>query len=1507
MLQLSNTSIANGSSFTTPVLTATTTYYVEAVSGTAVSSRTSVVVTINAAPALAAIVTNNETISSGQTATLQATADAGNTIKWYAAASGGASLATGPSFTTPALAATTTYYVETESASGCVSSSRVAVKVTVTSGPVNPNCNAATAQQSGIDGLCLLCGVDNPGASTDANATNFTSIHLAVGVGATGYQRLIFASAGSATDSIRLDLETPTGLADVSVLGGATVTVLNGTSVVNSYPLNSSLLKLKLLSGNRFKATVPAGGIYDRVEIRFGALVSALDNLNIYGAEVIYPNPTVTSGDQSICSGSTAVLKATANGGTTLRWFATASSTTVLATGETFTTPALTATTTYYIEVSKAGCANVERVPVKVTVNPAIVFATTVLSNATVNSSYSKQINVATGGTPAFTYTLAAGSSLPAGLTLSANGTIGGTPTASGDFTFSVVATDSKLCTATAAYTLKVTAALALPAATLPNGIVGTVYPTQTIPAATGGTTPYTYTATNLPPGLTFNPSTREITGTPTQKGTFVIPVTATDANGNSVSNDYTIIVRDPLVLPAATLADGTVGVPYPAQTIPAATGGAGPYTYSATGIPAGLSFDLLTRTITGTPTTKGTFTIPVKVTDADGNSVTRNYTIKVSDPLVLPAKVLADGTAGTLYATETLPSATGGTGPYTYVATNLPAGLSFNATTRQISGTPTQSGSYNINVEVTDAVGAKATQTYALKVNGVLSLPTAVLPAGLVGTAYPAQTLPAVISGTSPYTYAATGVPAGLSFDPLTRKLTGTPATGGNYTIKVTATDANNLSTSTDYALVVNVGAPVVAGATTCSGTTATLTVSNTLPGVTYRWYASTGNTSIANGSSFTTPVLTATTTYYVEAVSGTAVSSRTSVVVTINAAPALAAIVTNNETISSGQTATLQATADAGNTIKWYAAASGGASLATGPSFTTSALAATTTYYVETESASGCVSSSRVAVKVTVTSGPVNPNCNAATAQQSGIDGLCLLCGVDNPGASTDANATNFTSIHLAVGVGATGYQRLIFASAGSATDSIRLDLETPTGLADVSVLGGATVTVLNGTSVVNSYPLNSSLLKLKLLSGNRFKATVPAGGIYDRVEIRFGALVSALDNLNIYGAEVIYPNPTVTSGDQSICSGSTAVLKATANGGTTLRWFATASSTTVLATGETFTTPALTATTTYYIEVSKAGCANVERVPVKVTVNPAIVFATTVLSNATVNSSYSKQINVATGGTPAFTYTLAAGSSLPAGLTLSANGTIGGTPTASGDFTFSVVATDSKLCTATAAYTLKVTAALALPAATLPNGIVGTVYPTQTIPAATGGTTPYTYTATNLPPGLTFNPSTREITGTPTQKGTFVIPVTATDANGNSVSNDYTIIVRDPLVLPAATLADGTVGVPYPAQTIPAATGGAGPYTYSATGIPAGLSFDPLTRTITGTPTTKGTFTIPVKVTDADGNSVTRNYTIKVSDPLVLLGKSSCRRYSGYTICYRDPSISNRWYRSLYLCCH
>ncbi|WP_082458604.1 putative Ig domain-containing protein [Pedobacter sp. Leaf216] len=1201
----------NNGTFVTPAISSATVFYVEAVSGTAISTRTSVTVSVNPPATLATVTTNNQVINSGQTTTLTATADAGNTIAWFDAPTGGTQVGSGTSFTTPALTATKIYYIETTNANGCISASRVPVTVTVINGGGATACNAANGQSTGINGICLLCAVNGAGNSTDANANNFTRISLAVGATATGYQQLIFPSTGVATDSIRLDLALPTGLADVGLLNNVTVTVLNGTTVVKTVQLNGGLLSLQLLSGNRFAATVLAGGAYDRVQVSFGALVSALTSLDIYGATVVYPNPTFIAGAQCICSGSTATLSATANGGTTLAWFDAPTGGNQVGTGANFTTPALTVTTTYYVQVSKGTCSNTTRVPVVISVNPAIVFAGTTLTNATIASPYSKQLPVATGGTPGYTYTLASGSTLPAGLTLSTAGLVSGTPTATGNPTFDVVATDTKGCSTTSTFTLTVTPALALAPGALPNGVTGTAYTTNGIPAATGGTGPYTYTATSLPPGLTFNPATREITGTPTQIGTYTIPVTVTDANGNTITANYTIKVTDPLVLPAATLANGTTGTVYPTQTIPSATGGSTPYTYAATGLPPGLTFDPATRAISGTPTQAGTFTVPVTVTDADGKTATNNYTIVVVDPLLLPAATLPDGTEGTVYATQTLPSATGGVGPYTYAATNLPAGLTFNPATREVSGTPTQAGNYAIGVIATDSEGRTASNTYALKVIGVLSLPGASLPNGIVGTPYPTQTLPAVTGGTAPYTYLATNLPPGLSFNTATREITGTPTLGGTFTISLTATDANGNKATTAYSITVTVNAPVVAAATVCAGSSATLSVSNLQAGVTYNWYAATGSTPLVTNNTgvFVTPVVTAPTVFYVEAVSGTAVSSRTAVNVSVNPSATLATVTTNSQVINAGQSTTLLATADAGNTIQWYDAATGGTQVGTGTSFTTPTLAATTTYYVETTTASGCKSASRVPVTVTVLNNGGGTACNAANAQNSGITGICLLCGITGAGNSTDADPANFTRISLSVGVGSSGYQQLIFPAAGTATDSLRLDLALPTGLADVGLLNNVTVTVLNGTTVVKTVQLNGGLLNLQLLSGNRFAATILAGGAYDRVQVSFGALVTALTSLDVYGATVIYPNPTVTAGAQTICAGSTATLTATANGGTTLAWYDAATGGTQLATGETFTTPALTATTTYYIQVSKGGCPNVTRVPVTVTVTPAL----------------------------------------------------------------------------------------------------------------------------------------------------------------------------------------------------------------------------------------------------------------------------------------------------------
>lgn len=164
------------------------------------------------------------------------------------------------------------------------------------------------------------------------------------------------------------------------------------------------------------------------------------------------------------------------------------------------------------------------------------------------------------------------------------------------------------------------------------------------------------------------------------------------------------------------------------------------------------------------------------------------------------------------------------------------------------------------------------------------MTLPPMVLPDGIVGSIYVSQTLPAAVGGTSPFTYTATGVPSGLTFNPITREITGTPTLGGTFIITVTVTDANGLTATQNYTLVVRVPAPQIAGIESCSGSSTNLTIASPVNGVAYNWYAdATGGTILYTGTSFQTPVISATT-YYVEGESGTASSSRTAVTVTIS-----------------------------------------------------------------------------------------------------------------------------------------------------------------------------------------------------------------------------------------------------------------------------------------------------------------------------------------------------------------------------------------------------------------------------------------------------------------------------------------------------------------------------------------------------------------------------------------------------------------------------------------------
>ncbi|GAA1374404.1 putative Ig domain-containing protein [Streptomyces beijiangensis] len=141
------------------------------------------------------------------------------------------------------------------------------------------------------------------------------------------------------------------------------------------------------------------------------------------------------------------------------------------------------------------------------------------------------------------------------------------------------------------------------------------------------------------------------------------------------------------------------------------AQGGTAPYTWSATGLPAGLSIDSGTGTVSGATSTAGAGQVTVTATDAAGKSGSTTFTWTVGDSGGGTLSMTNPG-GQTVYTGRPFTlalKATGGTGARTFNATGLPAGLSVNRTTGVIAGTPTTWGLANSRVTVTDGAGKSA------------------------------------------------------------------------------------------------------------------------------------------------------------------------------------------------------------------------------------------------------------------------------------------------------------------------------------------------------------------------------------------------------------------------------------------------------------------------------------------------------------------------------------------------------------------------------------------------------------------------------------------------------------------------------------------------------------------------------------------------------------------------------------------------------------------------------
>jgi prepilin-type N-terminal cleavage/methylation domain-containing protein len=230
-------------------------------------------------------------------------------------------------------------------------------------------------------------------------------------------------------------------------------------------------------------------------------------------------------------------------------------------------------------------------------------------------------------------------------------------------------------------------------------------------------------------------------------------------------------------------------------------SGGGGTLTWTATGLPTGLTIDSLTGVISGTPTTAATYgsaTVTVVDTYTQKDFVTFSWVINKALTFVNPGTISTP--AGTAYS-KTF-AATYGTTPYTWTAsgtwgsTGLPPGLSLDATTGIVSGTPTTVGSKPVAMTVTDKFGQAVTQSFTWTVPALAVSTTWAAPASTVGTSV--STTLAATGGIPPYTtWAVTNLPTGLTLNSSTGAISGTPVQAKTYAVVITVTDSAGTTAS--------------------------------------------------------------------------------------------------------------------------------------------------------------------------------------------------------------------------------------------------------------------------------------------------------------------------------------------------------------------------------------------------------------------------------------------------------------------------------------------------------------------------------------------------------------------------------------------------------------------------------------------------------------------------------------------------------------------------------------
>ena len=256
--------------------------------------------------------------------------------------------------------------------------------------------------------------------------------------------------------------------------------------------------------------------------------------------------------------------------------------------------------------------------------------------------------------------------------------------------------------------------------------------------------------------------------------------------------------VQTPNITPT-TLANGTPGVAYAPVTFNG-NGGTAPYAITLAGgqLPAGMSFDGPTRTLSGTPTTAGISRFALAVTDSNGRDNLQSLSLQIGNVNTITSPYrLTDAPVNNAYNVQLTATGAGNTWSMLPGSGNaLPVGITLSAG-GLLSGTPTATGYYNFGVRAIDNQGVEATKVLSISVTSPLVITTTNIGFGeLFGIGLNCMSANGGI-GSRTWSISGGALPPGLNINSANGCFNGSITALGNYNFTVRVTDQASIPQS--------------------------------------------------------------------------------------------------------------------------------------------------------------------------------------------------------------------------------------------------------------------------------------------------------------------------------------------------------------------------------------------------------------------------------------------------------------------------------------------------------------------------------------------------------------------------------------------------------------------------------------------------------------------------------------------------------------------------------------